>query len=130
MVVNYTDDNRDSLDQLAQLEPQDPAQIITQQLMDSSSSEKSNTGNCKQSLKSDPAEDKQSMKRKLAMDNFTDLSQQATVIDEHDDSKLFCLSLISTLKRLDDRKRQLAKLKIQNALYEVEFSDPNDCNLG
>ena len=63
---------------------------------------------------------------KLDADKHSDISQHATFIDEHDDSKLFCLSLISTLKRLDSRKRQLAKIRIQNILYEIEFNETSD----
>ena len=63
---------------------------------------------------------------KLDTDKHSDVSHPATVINEQDDSKLFCLSLISTLKRLDSRKRQLAKIRIQNVLYEIEFNEPSD----
>ena len=63
---------------------------------------------------------------KLDPEKQNDFSHNATIIDEHDDSKLFCLSLISTLKRLDSRKRQLAKMRIQNVLYEIEFNQPLD----
>lgn len=34
---------------------------------------------------------------------------------------LFCLSLVDTLKKLDARKNAMAKMKIQQLLFEIEF---------
>lgn len=42
---------------------------------------------------------------------------------DKNESELFCSSLVGTLERLGQRKRQLAKIKIQQILYELEFSD-------
>ena len=62
---------------------------------------------------------------KVETEKHGEIGHHATFINEQDDSKLFCLSLISTLKRLDSRKRQLAKIRIQNVLYEIEFNEPS-----
>ena len=38
-----------------------------------------------------------------------------------DDNTLFCMSLVPSLRRLDDRKNAMARLKIQELLYNIEF---------
>ncbi len=45
-------------------------------------------------------------------------------LKEKDDSDLlFCLSLVDTVKRLDGRKKSLAKMKIQQVPFELEFEE-------
>ena len=41
--------------------------------------------------------------------------------EEVDDNRLFCLSLVETLKGLDPRKNVLARIKIQQVLFDVKF---------
>ena len=42
---------------------------------------------------------------------------------EKDCNVLFCLSLVDTLKALSPRENSLAKLKIQQVLFEIEHGD-------
>ena len=42
---------------------------------------------------------------------------------EEDDDRLFCLSLVKTLKKLNGKKNALAKLKIQQVLFDIQFED-------
>lgn len=42
----------------------------------------------------------------------------------YDEDELFCLSVAGSLKRFSVQKKALAKLKIQQILYEIEFSGP------
>ncbi len=110
MVVNYVDENR--VAQLPNMEQQETTNSHNQHAAETSSPDKSTPGLGLSEI---------GRKRRLEIERNEDVSQ-AAVFDEQDDSKLFCLSLVSTLKRLSARKRQLAKLKIQNVLYEIEFS--------
>lgn len=41
--------------------------------------------------------------------------------DEENGERLFCLSLVPILRRLDPEKRSLAKLQIQRVLHNLEF---------
>ena len=43
--------------------------------------------------------------------------------DENDEATSFCLSLIRVLQDFDKRKLRLAKLKIQQLLYDIEFDN-------
>ncbi len=43
--------------------------------------------------------------------------------EKDDPDLLFCLSLVDTVKRLDGRKKSLAKMKIQQVLFELEFEE-------
>eukprot|EP00794_Sanderia_malayensis_P000213 gene213-829_t len=124
MVVSYPEEHRDRTEEIHPLLSPEPVNLNNQHLLNSTSSaEKSNPTQPKISrLKQDSNVAKNDRKRKLEVDRFDELAQLAANVDDQDDSKLFCLSLISTLKRLSPRKRQLAKLKIQNVLYEIEFS--------
>ena len=49
--------------------------------------------------------------------------KEPTPEQEKDAEDLFCLSIVPTLKRLPPKKRQLAKLKIQQLLFDLEFGD-------
>lgn len=131
--VNTTRSLRDSVPQ------NNSASMVVNYLDDSTTVPEDETSTpAKDSNLASPSRSNQEMKRedsgeerygkvcKLDPEKHNDIGQHATIIDEHDDSKLFCLSLISTLKRLDSRKRQLAKIRIQNVLYEVEFNEPSD----
>lgn len=44
-------------------------------------------------------------------------------IAEEDDDRLFSLSLVKTLKGLDAKKKGLAKIKIQQVLFDIQFQD-------
>lgn len=41
--------------------------------------------------------------------------------NEDNDNRLFCLSLVETLKSMDAKKNAMARVKIQQALFEVKF---------
>lgn len=41
--------------------------------------------------------------------------------DEQNSERLFCLSLVPVLRRLDPEKRSIAKLQIQKVLHNLEF---------
>ena len=43
--------------------------------------------------------------------------------EEKDADTLFCLSLVNTLKSLSAKKNALAKLKIQEVLFTIQFDD-------
>ncbi|XP_068217961.1 transcription factor Adf-1-like [Palaemon carinicauda] len=49
--------------------------------------------------------------------------QSARQEDEENEERLFCLSLVPSLKRLPLEKRSLAKLQIQKILHIMEFPD-------
>jgi hypothetical protein len=40
-----------------------------------------------------------------------------------DEDELFCLSVAASLRRFNSQKKALAKLRIQQVLYDVEFHD-------
>jgi len=42
---------------------------------------------------------------------------------ENDDNRLFCLSLVPSLKMLSPRKNALARLKIQQLLFDIGFDE-------
>ena len=41
--------------------------------------------------------------------------------DNDDEDELFCLSLVPNLKRLTPRNKAIAKMRFQQALFELEF---------
>ena len=43
--------------------------------------------------------------------------------NDNDPDDLFCCSLVATLKRLPQKKNQMAKLKIQELLFNIEYED-------
>ena len=44
---------------------------------------------------------------------------------EADEDSLFAQSVAASLKRMGPQKKSLAKIKIQQALFEVEFAPPH-----
>ena len=40
-----------------------------------------------------------------------------------DQDESFCLSLVETLKRLSPRQNRMARMKIEQILFEIEFED-------
>jgi hypothetical protein len=44
----------------------------------------------------------------------------------NDEDTLYCNSLVESFKRLDPRKKSLAKIKVQQLLHEIEFNDNDD----
>ena len=127
MVVNYSEDSRVEMEQPKE-EPPVASPIVTNSTPVVTPPDKPSPINVqptatKANTRADVVEEKRGKKRKLETEKISDAPQQAAFVNEQDDSKLFCLSLISTLKRLSPRKRQLAKLRIQNVLFEIEFSE-------
>lgn len=47
--------------------------------------------------------------------------------DEKSDEESFALSIIPSLKRTTDQQKALAKLRIQQTLYEIEFGTGSLC---
>ena len=42
---------------------------------------------------------------------------------EDDESTVFCMSLIPVLRDFNKKKLRLAKIRIQQLLYDIEFGD-------
>ena len=57
-----------------------------------------------------------------ALDRHLNAEEQQNP-QEEDDDRLFCLSLVKTLKKLNERKNAQARIKIQTILYELQFDD-------
>ena len=58
------------------------------------------------------------LKHLKAEENRTGTS---TVLSAEDQDTLFCKSLVETFKRLDNRKKQLARIGITKLLFDFEF---------
>jgi len=43
--------------------------------------------------------------------------------NEEDDTRMFCLSLVKTIKGLDARKKSIAKMQIQQVLFNIQFGE-------
>ena len=43
--------------------------------------------------------------------------------NDDDPDDLFCRNLVATLTRLPEKKTQMAKLKIQQLLFDIEYED-------
>ena len=50
-------------------------------------------------------------------------SKQVDKVKDKDSDKLFCMSLVDTLKNLTPQKNAMARIKIQQVLYEVMFEN-------
>ena len=62
--------------------------------------------------------------RKRKRDDTEDyLMKKLEALDENDEDEdsLFCRSLVPTLQRLTPRQNKLAKIKIQQLLFDIEF---------
>ena len=57
------------------------------------------------------------------MDSSSERSPKQAFTENDDPGVLFCLSLVDTVKRLDSRKKSMAKMKIQKLLFEIEFDE-------
>jgi hypothetical protein len=55
------------------------------------------------------------------------LDNKSKTSEEKSDEESFALSIIPTLKRMTDQQKGLAKLHIQQTLYEIEFTTGNNC---
>ena len=67
-------------------------------------------------------------KKKVEIDQLEDFliksikdKQGEKQVDDEED--LFCKSIAHTLRRLDTKSKQLAKIKIQQLLFELEFKE-------
>ena len=69
---------------------------------------------CKRAPSMDPAES-----------FFIGNSQKNAASKRNDDDPdiLFCLSLVATVKRLTQKKNQMAKLKSQQLLFDIEYEE-------
>ena len=54
------------------------------------------------------------------------LQERATAEHIKDEDELFCSSLIAQLTRLTRKENCLAKMKIQQVLFDAEFTDNNE----
>ena len=66
---------------------------------------------------------KQGTKRRTACNDvdIEILRQLKETREEDDEDHLFGLSIAATLKKLEPQKKSLAKLRLQQVLYEVEY---------
>lgn len=55
------------------------------------------------------------------LDNSSSEQAPKQRLRDNEPDVLFCLSLVDTLKKLDARKNAMAKMKIQQLLFEMEF---------
>ncbi len=46
-----------------------------------------------------------------------------------DEDELFCMSLVGTFKRLPPQKKELAKIRVQSLLYELQYGSPQPAPL-
>ncbi len=46
-----------------------------------------------------------------------------------DEDELFCMSLVGTFKRLPAQKKELAKIRVQSLLYELQYGSPQPAPL-
>ncbi|KAK3926172.1 Transcription factor Adf-1 [Frankliniella fusca] len=51
-----------------------------------------------------------------------------TGFEEENEDNLFCRSVCASLKRFTYQQKALAKIRIQQVMYEVEFEQPESCN--
>ena len=62
-----------------------------------------------------------------ALQDINDSTKSLSSVEEkqhvEDDNSLFCRSIIPTLRNLGPRKNKLAKLKIQQILFDLEFDE-------
>ena len=58
------------------------------------------------------------------LDKHLNQPEQAQVqLQEEDDDRLFCLSLVKTLKGMAPKKNALSRIKVQQVLFDVQFQD-------
>ena len=57
------------------------------------------------------------------MDSIREREREKVEKKQDDPDDLFCRSLVATLKRLPQKKNQLAKLKMQQLLFDIEYED-------
>ena len=55
------------------------------------------------------------------------LDKKNKTVDQKSDEDSFALSIIPSLKRMADQQKALAKLRIQQTLYEIEFGTESVC---
>ena len=60
---------------------------------------------------------------KDTVSNIGKFTEQLSKQDEYDSDTLFCKSLIGRLKSLPMKKNRLARKKIEDVLYEIEFPE-------
>ena len=57
------------------------------------------------------------------MINYLGKTKDKEENDKKDEAELFCISLIAVLRDMDKRQLRLAKLKIQQILYDLQYAD-------
>ena len=55
--------------------------------------------------------------------NLDNNPSEDTKMDENDPDVMFCRSLINRLKELPKKKNSLARMKIEEVLFKIEFDD-------
>ena len=56
---------------------------------------------------------------------MNDLNKKSKPETEKSDEEMFALNIVPALKRMTNQQRALAKLRIQQVLYEIEFDTNN-----
>ena len=56
---------------------------------------------------------------------MNDLNKKSKPETEKSDEEMFALNIVPALKRMTNQQRALAKLRIQQVLYEIEFDTDN-----
>ena len=56
---------------------------------------------------------------------MNDLNKKSKPETEKSDEEMFALNIVPALKRTFDQQKALAKLRIQQVQYEIEFSTNN-----
>ncbi|CAB4001871.1 unnamed protein product [Paramuricea clavata] len=55
----------------------------------------------------------------------TDASYKKMAEDEDDEDLLYCRSLVPILRGMPNKKKRLAKIKINQLLFDIEYNDDN-----
>ena len=55
----------------------------------------------------------------------TDASYKKMAEDEDDEDLLYCRSLFPILRGMPNKKKRLAKIKINQLLFDIEYNDDN-----
>ena len=50
-------------------------------------------------------------------------------VDRNDSDVAFCMSLVATFKKFDQKQKSLAQMKIQQLMYEIEFPPMQPSNI-
>ena len=109
---SFTSNSSYEADDFLPVEPN--FEIISKRVNTGSQGKASSAKRSKRAPNVDPVES-------FLIENIKKNATSARHDDDPDD--LFCRSLVATLKRLPQKKNQMAKLQIQQLLYDMEYKD-------